>query len=255
MAENDGQAPDLSSGWVDTVSFDGVTAQVVRKGSETYFTLDPPDAAPTLVTPRDTPNEKLLDFVRANLSELRRMRKEMIKRHTKGKAHLRYRTGDVAYVLGRPFMLRVSSLAEGGQFRHAARGRAQTSVGVNAAVSLIELRVFKAGDYDQRKGTFMSWASTVLLRNAERLCRDAAAAVGLEDSVPASFRVRAMRDSLVRIDRTQDIVWLSEDLVGLDAMCTVYAFMRQLADGDAELIAKGCPSWEKAKELIEAARD
>ncbi len=261
---SEGEIPDDSEGRIDTINFDGVTARVERTaGAESYFTLTPPDAAPAIRVPREMSNEDVIAFVKANIAVVRDMRAEMVKRYGRGSSRgQRYETGEVAYVLGRPFMLRVVPMAKRGQMRHASRGRASTRVSVNTAVGLVELGVVHVGDFDQRKGTFLSWAAPILARNAASLCPAAAKRAGVETKLPANWRVAPMRSHLIRIDRGQDTVWVAEDLVPYPARCLVYAFMRALADealdgsglageelaqAKRDLIAAGCPEHEQAR--------
>lgn len=258
------EVPDDSEGLVDTIGFDGVTARVIRTGgTEAFFTLDPPDGAPALHVPRGMGNEQVIDFVKAHIATIRDMRVEMSRRYAHGTSRgQRYETGEVAYVLGRPFVLRVTPLAGSSKMRHASRGRATTRVGVDTEAGLVELGVIQKGNFDQRKGTFLSWAAPILARNAERLCPAAARQAGYEGELPSRWKVVPMRQHLVRIDRGQNAVLISEDLVPYPARCLVYAFVRALAEEQlaesglegaelerarADMIAAGCPEFEQAR--------
>lgn len=260
--------PDDSEGRIDTISFDGVTAQVKRiDAHEIYFSLAPPDAAPTVHANKDMTNQQIIDFVTSRLPAVRQMRSEMIKHHAKGSSkNCRYQTGDVAYVLGRPFMLRVYPIKQGKGMKKASRGRANTSVRVDSELGLIELFVLQTKNYDQRRLTFLSWASQVLIKNAQTLCPQALQRAAVSDFAPKGIRTIAMHDRMVRIDMDTQLVWLSEHLVAWPPICLVYSFMREYArqaiadDGRdpqeiqharQQLIEAGCPLWRDAKALLE----
>ncbi|MBQ9058554.1 MAG: DUF45 domain-containing protein [Atopobiaceae bacterium] len=261
------EIPDDSEGRIDTINFDGVTAQVKRiEANEVYFSLAPPDAAPTVHVNKELSNQQVIDFVTRRLGDVRQMRNEMIKRNAKGpQKTCRYQTGDVAYVLGRPFMIRVYPIRQGKGMKKASRGRANTSVRIDSELGLIELYVLQTGNFDQRRLTFLSWANQILARNASKLCTQALARAGIADVPTFDYRVITMHDGLVRIDMANNIVWLSETLVAWPPSCTVYAFMREYArhsivdDDEAgnveqrrrELIEAGYANWEEAKALLE----
>lgn len=265
--ENSATKPQL----IESIGFDDVEARVFRSASpDLYFQLEPPEAKPSIVANRDASNDQIIEFVNKNLTLVRELRADMLKHfaHTKS-LECRYQTGDVAYVLGRPFMLRVFSSAQGRKMRHAARGRANTSTRVNADVSLVELFVIQLGNYDQRRLAFTSWASGVFRNNVEGIITQAANDAGIADQVPHKVQVRPMRSGHVRFDAARDTVWISDSLIPYPPVCTAYAFMsaasRELipdlaetsGEHDAiaqerrELVATGCPGWVRAKAIFD----
>ena len=279
-------APSDEEGRIATVGFDGVEVRVVPSNNgETYFSVDPPNAQPTLHAATQLSNREILEFVRANLSQLRDMRTDMLRRYEKSQsAACRYRTGEVAYLFGRPFMLRVLPLMKGGSMRKAARGRANTWVRTNTDLSLVELNVMNTGNYDQRKGTFVNWASSVLGRNAasiyDQIARRIEQAYGQE--LPSKLRIRnvrvaGLRGRMARIDTGTATLMLSEDLIPFPPVVLAYTLAREIAGvlveeapvsgeataTDAEtpsaeelaaernrLVAAGCPEWEEARAML-----
>ena len=252
----------LESANLTSLAFDDVTVTVRRiQVEESYFVLYPPNGDVVLCMGRSASNRAALQLAKRRLPDVRRMRAEMLKRFSKGSPTCRYETGDVAYVMGRPFMLRVNSAMQGKGMRHASRGRATPRTVVDPEVSLVELQVLQTGSYEQRRGCFMSWASGVLTANAARLGAKVCEAAGLErDVLPEQFRVRPMRDALLKLDYKQGVCWLSEDLVGLVPACVSYAFALRLAEsrglaGDdlSQFVEKACPERQAAKEAVEKA--
>lgn len=261
----------MPDGQIESINFDGVSARVFRTlGSDLSISLEPPEATPYVTAGKDTAPDDIVSFVNERLPTIREMRQEMIKRYGETPVReCRYQTGDVAYVLGRPFMLRVYPTSPGRQLRHAARGRANTGAKVHADVSLIELFVVQTGNYDQRRLAFLSWANGVLANNVEEIVRQAQEAAEIVGRVPSKVQVRAMHTGLFRFDETRGTIWASDALVPYPPVCVAYAFMREAArhvipagDTDAErdaaaeqrkaLIAKGCPGWVRAKAILEA---
>lgn len=257
---------------IESIGFDGVEARVYRSaGPDLYFQLEPPDAKPAIVANTDATSDQIVEFVNRNLPLVREMRADMTKHfaHTKS-LECRYQTGDVAYVLGRPFMLRVFSSAAGRKLRHAARGRANTGTRVNGDVSLVEIFVIQMGDYDQRRLAFTSWASGVYRKNVEGIIAQAAGDAGISQQVPHRIQTRPMRSGHVRFDPARDTIWISDGLIPYPPVCTAYAFMaaaaRELIPDLSEtsdeheeiekrrhdLIAKGCPGWVRAKAIFDA---
>lgn len=268
-------APPDEQGLVDTFSFDGVTAHVKRSGSpETYVAIMPPDATPYLHTHRNTSNAEVLSFISAHLADLRDMRTDMLRRFKKSSSkRCRYKTGEVAYLMGRPFMIRVLSLAGGGKMRRAARGRMQTSVRTNLDISLVELNVMNAGNYDQRKGTFLSWAAPIVQRNALKFIQvgleEAGGKIeieGVDSEHPAprqldisEARVVPLGKRLARLDAAHGRILISEDLVGFPPVVLLYTCVREIAvelfpeneEARRSFMAATCPEWEKARELLD----
>ena len=247
---------------ISSISFDGIECPVVRtQVHETYFAFEPPTGQPTIYTDDLLTNDQLIAFVDQWLPKAKLVMADVQRRFRKSTSpNCRYQTGDVAYVFGRPFLLRVSPQSRG-SMRHAARGRANLGVRLVPEVSLIELSVMQTGSYDQRRQAFMSWADGVLARNGAGLFAQAAERAG------ASFarknftvRVREMRDRLVHIDEKTCVVWLSRDLIAFPPMCCAYACAREIAQhgvspslsGDerdaalAKMVHAGCPDWELA---------
>ena len=251
---------------IGAISFDGVDCPIRRTDvHETYFAFDPPDGAPAIYTDGQTTNEQLIAFINQWLPVAKDVMGDVARRFRKNESPVcRYQTGDLAYVFGRPFMLRIYPQSRG-SMRHASRGRANVGVRVVTEVSLIEVFVMQVDSYDQRRGSFMSWADGVLVRNGAGLFFQAAARAGIDLSdARLSFRAREIHDQLVRYDEKSGVVWLSRDLIPFPPMCCAYACARELArhaapkdlageDREREvarLTRLGCPDWEQAREML-----
>ncbi|MCH3942621.1 MAG: hypothetical protein LKE37_02735 [Atopobiaceae bacterium] len=259
---------------VESINFDGISARVFRSASpDLYVALEPPEARPFVVANNDEKPDDIVSFVTERLGLIREMRADMAKHFSKTKSlECRYQTGDVAYVLGRPFMLRVFPTSSGRKLRHAARGRANTTASVHTDVSLVDLFVIQTGNYDQRRLAFTSWASGIFAQNAQSIVDQAAGMAGIVDALPGPVRVRPMRSKLFRLDGARRTVWASDDLIPYPAVCVGYAFMSAMArelvpaapEGASQqerdavraereaLVAKGCPGWQRARLIMEA---
>ncbi len=244
-------------GKIASVEFDGLSAPVVRAPvPDLYFQIDPPDATPTIHASLDATNEQIIALVDQNLSLVRELREDMLKRyrHTSSTA-CRYRTGDIAYVLGRPFFLRVYGAAQRGQMRHAARGRASASTRFYPAVSMVELYVMQPGNYDQGRQAFLSWARPILINNVPVLAKHALEDAGLDPALPRRVMMRPGMGEMIRIDPAAQTLWVSDELVGFPPGCIVYAFMRAATAGldeptRQELLEKACPDWRESGTLL-----
>ena len=259
---------------IEQLNFDGVDARVIRVPSPGIFVaLEPPDARPYISANFKASPDEIVAFVNERLPRIRDMRADMIKHFSKTNSlECRFQTGDVAYLLGRPFMIRVYPEASGRKLRHAARGRANTTATAYTDISLVNIFVIQVGSYDQRRFTFMKWASAVFAQNAQSIVDQASSMAGITDKVPGKVQTRPMRGRLVKIDPTRHVVWMSEDLLAFPPICIGYAFMNEMARELAPLagdgatpeereqaraahdafVEKGCPSWRRAKELLDA---
>ena len=251
---------------IASIRFEGITCPVLPSPvPETFFAFAPPTGAPSLYVDPRLPNEAIIGFVNTWLPQARQVMGYVQKRYRKTSSlACRYQTGDLAYVFGRPFMLRVYPLAKG-QMKHAARGRATTNVRVITEVSLIELYVMQVGEYGQRRNCFMAWADGVLVRNGSSLFMQAMQRAQAQvDLSKVTFRATETRHGLVRYDQKIHTVWFSRDLIPFPPHCLAYACIREMApylvapdlEGEDRQIAidatihRGCPDWEDARRLL-----
>ena len=259
---------------IEQVHFDGLDVRVFRGPSpDLFIAFEPPDAKPYISASFKTTPDEIVAFVNERLTSIRGIRADMLKHFSKTKSlECRFQTGDVAYLFGRPFMIRVYPEASGRTLRHAARGRANTTATAYTDISLVNIFVIQVGSYDQRRFTFMKWASGVFAKNAQSIVDQASSMAGITDKVPGKVQTRPMRGRLVKIDPVRHVVWMSEDLLAFPPVCVGYAFMNEMARELAPLagdgatpeereqaraahdafVEKGCPSWRRAKELLDA---
>lgn len=245
----------------EVIEFDDMKVPIHRQPThETYIALQPPSAQPYLVAPKEAKPEDIIAFVKTWIEVIRELRAEMIKRFEKSKSmKCHYQTGDVAYLFGRPFMLRVYPLKTGKQRTKGARGRANVQANTQSEVSVINLFLLKTGDYDQGRMAFQAFAKPILVRNAQNMVGQCMARTFPEAPVPKKVNCRPMRDAWVRIDNKTDTVWFSESLIPYPPDCVVYAFLVEMIkklepDATEEerhaLLEKGVPGWQRMKAIL-----
>lgn len=236
---------------------DGVEVEVpiYRAGMpEVFVALQPPAAQPYIMAARDMEAQKIVDFFAAHVQEVEELRVDMLKRFAKSSSEkCRYMTGDVAYVMGRPFQLRVYPLGKG-DMKKAARGRATAKYALNPAISLITLYVVHPRNYDEAKQAFNSYAESVILRNAKSLTGDFAALLMPGSNVP-TVRMRAMRDRWSSDEA--GALWLSTDLIPYPPDCLVYVILRELEkkatvppEQVREHFERILPGWRTAQKML-----
>ena len=236
---------------------DGIEIEVpiYRAGMpEVFVALQPPNAQPYVMAARDMEAQKIVDFFAAHVQEVEELRNDMLKRFAKSSSEkCRYMTGDVAYVMGRPFQLRVYPLGKS-NMKKAARGRATAKYSLNPAVSLITLYVVHPRNYDEAKVAFNSYAEGVLMRNATSLTANFASILMPGEKVP-TVRMRAMRDRWSSDEA--GALWLSTDLIPYPPDCLVYVIWRELEkkatipeDQVLEHFERILPGWRNAQQLL-----
>ena len=246
---------------IEVINFPDVKVSVLRESSsETYLALQPPDALPYVVAPVGADINDIVAFVHQRLDALSDLRADMLKHFKKTKSlKCHFRTGDVACLLGRPFMLRVYPLFSAKKAKTSSRSRANVQAVMRSEYSVIDLHVAQVGDYDQGRAAFMSYAQPVFLRNIESLLGQCMERVFPEAAVPAKVKCRPMRDAWVRINEAQDTVWFSENLIPYPALAVVYAYLAEAVkylapeadeEGRRALIETGVPNWREMKALL-----
>ncbi|MCL2632455.1 MAG: DUF45 domain-containing protein [Coriobacteriia bacterium] len=246
---------------VETIQFDDMTATIRRLSTpETYIALQPPDAIPYIVAPLDKPPDEIVAFVIQWIEVIRELRADMLKHFQKTKSlKCRYQTGDIAYLFGRPYMLRVYPVASTMGRKKGTRGRANVSAAVRPEVSVIDLFLIRTRDYDQGRMAFLSLAKPVFLRNVQSLAEQCMARVFDDDKLPKSIAVRPLRSDWIRVDQTKDTVWVSENLIPYPPECFIYAFLNEmikvlLPEADESeriaLLDKGLPGWQEYREIL-----
>jgi len=228
--------------------------------NEIYLALQPPEAIAYVVAPIGMPVEEVATFVQMRLDVIRELRAEMLKSFKKSKSlKCRFRSGDVVHLLGRPFMLRVYSPSTNRTMKKSSRGRANVKASVQQDVSLILLELIQAGNYDQGRLAFFSFAKPVFSRNIKSLLQQCMQRVFPEAHVPEIVNSRPMRDTWVRIDDEKDTVWFSESLIPYPPHAVVYAYLVEIIKRLApdateeehnELLTKGVPNWREMKALL-----
>ena len=222
---------------------------------EVYVALQPPDAAPYIVAPHAMDDQRIIAFFSARFDTVERLRAKMRKRFEGGgSTRCRYTTGDIAYIMGRPFMLQVNATQGSKSLQKGTRGRVTAKCTADTEVSLITLEVAKLGDYDQARSAFLSYASAIVAKNAERM-----AAVCCQRIMPGAaappVRIREMRGRFTSFE--QGSLWLSSDIVPYPVDCLAYAVWNELmahaaipaADARRQFQAV-LPGWERAGEIL-----
>lgn len=241
--------------------YEGLQIPINRQSAnEIYLALQPPEAQPYVVAPASMPVEEVAAFVELRLDVIIELRGEMLKHFKKTKSlKCRFKTGDVAHLLGRPFMLRVNRISSRGSMKQSSRGRMKLKAHLQKDVSLIQLEVAQSGDYDQGRLAFLSFAKPIFSANIKSLLEQSMQRVFPEAPVFAIVNSRPMRDAWVRIDAEKDTVWFSESLIPYPPHAVVYAYlieiMKRLVPAAseaerAELLTRGVPNWQEMKALL-----
>lgn len=221
---------------------------------EVFVALQPPEAQPYIMASRDMEAQHIVEFFSAHVVEVEELRQDMRKRFSKGSyGKCRYQTGDVAYVMGRPFQLRVYPLSAR-KMKSAARGRATAKFSLNANVSLITLFVVHPKNYDEARLAFNSYAETVIVRNAVGLVSDFSKTLLPGQKTP-QVKMRAMRGKWT--SNEAGCLWLSTDIIPYPPDCLVYVILRELEklspvpeDEFAAHAQRILPGWERARDML-----
>ena len=255
MAEGNGQGVPQEKINYTTPEGAEYEVPIYRAGMpEVFVALQPPQAQPYIMAARDMHPQQIVEFFAAHVAEVEELRSDMLKRFAKGGlGKCRYQTGDVAYVMGRPFQLRVYPLAER-RMKSASRGRTTSKFSVNANVSLLTLYVMHPKNYDEAKIAFNSYAEQVLIRNAQGLVADFSRFL-MPGAAPMQVRMRAMRGRWSSDEA--GVLWLSDDIVPYPPDCLVYVLWRELEkrasipEEDVQRhLERVLPGWQAARELL-----
>lgn len=244
----------------ESIQLDDLQIFIKREAThELYIALQPPQAIPYMVAPLDTKPEELLAFVDQWKDSIRDMRIDMIKRYEKSQSpKCHYKTGDVAYLFGRPFMLRVFPLSRKKRTK-SLRVRSNINATVRSEVSVIDLFLLNVGNYDQGRSAFFAFAKPIFAQNVINLVQQSMERMLPDERIPRVVKTRPMRDSWVHIDDAKDVVWFSEDLIPYPPDCVVYAFLVELIkqrlpeaseEETAALLDKGVPNWQTFKHIL-----
>ena len=267
--QQDGQAPHEQSGQpqpqapqqerLNYTRPDGVKVAVpiVRASMPDLFVaLQPPTAAPYVMAPRDAQPQAIADFFAQHVVQVEELRSDMLKRYEKSQSRrCRFQTGDVAYVMGRPFQLRVYPLGERKQrIKSGARGRTTSKFSIDPAISLLTLYVVHPRNYDEAKLAFNGYAENVILRNAVGMVNDFSSFLIPDEKVPP-VRMRAMRDRWASDEA--GALWLSTDLIPYPPDCLVYTIWRELEKRSSlpeqairERFEAVLPGWKEARRML-----
>ena len=240
----------------EQIEYGDTKVPILRENcAEVYIALQPPQAAPYVVAPHAMEAQDILDFFVARVKLMEDLRAKMIKRFTKSQSEkCGYQTGDIAYVMGRPFMLQVYPLGSQKKVKGGSRGRATVQYSVDTEISLLTLYVVKPSDYDQAKAAFLIYARAIVLKNATAFAARCAEAIWPEKKAPP-VRLRAMRDRFSQMEA--GCLWLSNDIVAYPVDCLLYAVWHAMlphATIDQEqaqqLMRERIPGWEHAAQLL-----
>lgn len=236
---------------------DGVEVEVpiYRAGMpEVFVALQPPQAQPYIMAAREADVQDIVKFFAERVAAVEELRRDMQKRFAKGSyGKCRYQTGDVAYVMGRPFQLRVYPLGEK-RMKNAARGRATSKFNIAADVSLITIYVVHPRNYDEAKLAFNGYAENVILRNATGMVQDFSSLI-TPGSKPPTVRMRAMRGRWT--SNEAGALWLSTDIIPYPPDCLVYVIWKELeklatipSDQVQAHFERILPGWQAAQKML-----
>ena len=221
---------------------------------EVFLALRPPEAKPYVMASKDMDVQQIADFFGKNVVFLEELRQEMLKRFAKSSyGKCRYQTGDVAYIMGRPFQLRVYPLAQR-KMKNAARGRATSKYSVNRDVSLLQLFVVHPKNYDEAKLAFNSYAQTIISFNAKSIFKSLADTLAPRIKQPA-IRIRAMRGRWSANEA--GALWLSTDIIPYPPECLAYTLAKEIEklsplpeDEFRAHLERLIPNWRSAAETL-----
>lgn len=246
---------------IENIEFDGLKVPIRRQPThETYIALQPPNALPYIVAPLDKKPEEIVHFIEQRLVLIRELRQEMIKRFEKTQSlKCHYRTGDIAYLFGRPFMLRVYPLSKAKGNTKGGRGRLKIKTATQSDVSVITLFLISTKNYDQGKAAFLAYAKPLLDKNIKDLVRQCMERTFPDKRSPKNIKSRPMRDTWVSYDANTDTVWFSERLIPYPPDAIAYAFLLEIMKVFApeatdeeclEILDRGVPHWKRMKEIL-----
>ena len=240
----------------EQLEYGDVKVPIFRENcAEVYLALQPPQATPYIVAPRAMEADEIIKFFTAHVQVLQDLQSKMLKRFSKSQSEkCSYQTGDIAYVMGRPFMLQVYPLSNKKKVKGGSRGRATVQYSVDTDISLLTLYVVKPTDYDQAKAAFLIYARAIVLKNATSFAASCAEAIWPGKKAPP-VRLRAMRDRFSQVEA--GCLWLSNDIVAYPVECLMYAVWHAMLpeatideqEAQALMEAK-MPGWQHAAELL-----
>lgn len=245
----------------ESIEFDGIKVPIIRQvNEEMYIALQPPEALPYLVVPADKKPEEIINFVQYWIENIRDARTDMLKRFEKSKSlKCHYQTGDVVYLLGRPFMLRTYPLTTTKMKGKSTRGRSKVKATIHGEISVIDLFLVQLGNYDQGRLAFMAFATPLLTQNAPSLVKQCMERVFPDKAIPTKINCRPMHDRWVQYDQKRDTLWVSEKLIPYPPECLVYAYLVEMIkvfvpDASEEerhaLMENGIPGWRHWGEIL-----
>lgn len=246
---------------LENLEFDGLKVPIRRQPThETYIAFQPPNALPYVVAPLDKEPKEIVEFVQNRIVLIRELRQEMLKRFEKSQSmRCRYHTGDVAYLFGRPFMLRVQPLSKLKGKNKSGRGRMTIKTTTQSDVSVINLFIVKPGNYDQGQAAFLSYAKPLLERNVQGLVPQCMARAFPQKQIPRTIKSRPMRNAWVSFDENTNTVWFSERLIPYPPDAIAYAFLVEIMkflapdateEERVEILDRGVPHWKRMKDLL-----
>ena len=234
-----------------------VDVKIIRFNSpDLFIALTPPSAIPYIVAPLNVPPNVIVDFFGQHVEQIDGMRLDMKKRFEKiSSRKCLYRTGDIAYVLGRPFQIRVYPLAEVKEHTHKVfRGQVTAKFSVDEAISLVTLHVVHPKNYDEARNVFLDYATRVMLNNANSLVRDFSRDLKITDK-QFTIKTRALKDHMSSYEGS--IFWLSHDLIPYPPDCLVYVLLKQLKQFSKvteeeyqKIFERILPNWKAARQLL-----
>lgn len=245
----------------EILEFGGLKVPIYRQPQpDLFIALQPPQADPYIVAPKEAEPNTIIAFIQERILIINELRAEMIKRFEKSKSlRCHYQTGDVAYLFGRPFMLRVIPLGKPNSRSKGTRGRVKVKATTHTDVSVISLYVMKTGDYDQARLAFYGYAKPLFAKNIASLIRQCLDRTFPEQPSPTHAKCRPMRDAWVSIDDKTDTAWFSERLLAYPPDCVVYAYLveaiKKYAPEASEdqrhaILDAGVPGWQNIRAIL-----
>lgn len=240
----------------EQLEYGDVKVPIYRQNcAEIYIALQPPQATPYIVAPHNAQVQDIIDYYVARREVVEELQAKMLKRFQKSSSErCSYQTGDIAYVMGRPFMLQVHPLGKKTAATGGTRGRASVKYSVDTGVSLLTLFVVKPKDYDQCKASFLIYGRQVIMANAPKMAASCLNRIAPDAAVP-QVRMREMSGRFSKLEA--GCLWLSTDLVPYPVDCLVYAIWHELLglatipEEEARAHMQSViPGWEHAAELL-----
>ncbi len=225
----------------ETITVAGIPIEITRKARQKnlYIRVNPPEGGVTVSAPAEATEDSIRYYVLRKVPEITKIRDRMLAQPRQSKRE--YVSGEACYLWGKPHMLQV--IYEGNRYK------------IEKTPQRIIMHAPEGASEESREKALTEWYRAELKRILPPILKQCEERIGAEAN---ACNIKYMRTRWGSCNVDEKRILINLQLVHKPIECLEYVITHELVhllernhtNRFRALIAKYCPNWKEAKQLL-----